>query len=682
MPFWNFKILPIWILITVFSTVAAYSQSKTIDSLKLLLVHAKEDTNKANILYKIGEEYWTGIPGTIDTVNTIRFTDSALSLAKKLKFISGEINGLMCLGNINAYQYRLPESKKYFNEAIEILKLTGDKKKLAEAYFEIADDYFFYGNDAKHSGQNFPISLDYFFKALKAFEEIGSKIKMAKTWYYVGRLYAWQNFFNMGYGNAPEIEKCALNAMRLYKESPETNKEDIANCNFLLGRGNYFQGKYSKSLELFFIALQYAKDSSAKPVIANDYLNIGRAYKAIGDSASATGNKIFADKMLVEAAKYLNLSLEINTALNSDAYTALCYIYLGDIQIYFKQFSQAKDNLNKAILYTGKFDGGTYQEIYKIFAKLDSAEGNYKLALKHYSMYMAYKESNINEATISESLNYKAQYEFDKREDSLKQKQFLTETKLQAERKQKYFYWAGLVLLALLSLFVYLTFRNQKKINRLASETYAKEKAELELQSLRAQLNPHFIFNCISSIDGLIQNNEKYDATNYLNKFAKLMRNVLEESKEDSVTFSNDIETLKLYLDLEQLRNEDKYSTQLIIPDELLNSNYIVPPLVIQPFVENAIKHGLKNKPGKTGFLKIEVRQVEDHLQYIISDNGIGRQAAADPGNKDHRSYGLQMSADRIKLFNNEQTPSVTIEDQIVNGVATGTTVTVKLKFR
>lgn len=689
MPLRNLLILPAWILVTVFSTATAYAQTKKIDSLKLLLVKAREDTNKFRLYYNVAGEYWLGLADTIDFENTFKYEDSAISLARKLNYQYGIFDALMCYGNVYVFQNRLPESRKSYSDAIGIAKKILDKNNLAETYFEIAGNYFMYGNDAKKNIVNFPISLDYYFKALKVFEESGNKYKMAVTWLRIGRTYAWQNFFNMGYGNVDEIEKCADNAMRLYKECKETTKEDMATINFFCGRAHYFKNRYANALEFFYKALEFDKTSTDKYTLANTYLNIGRSYKGLGDSSTARSNKALANGMYKKAMANFNTSLDIYrspytapSSFNNAAFKGLCHLYIGTVKTNLGQFTEARENLDSAINYTDKLNGGgTYQEIYQSLAKLDSAEGNYKLALAHYNKYMAYKDSSFNAKSLLESQAYKLQFEFDKKEDSLKQTQLITETNLKVEKKQKYFYWIGLAMLALLSFFVFLSFRNQKKINRLAAETHAKEKAQLELQTLRAQLNPHFIFNCISSIDGLIQNNEKYDATNYLNKFAKLMRNVLEDSKEDSVTFSNDIETLKLYLDLEQLRNEDKYSTQLIVPEELLNSNYIVPPLVIQPFVENAIKHGLKNKPGKNGLLKIEVKQVEDHLQYIISDNGIGRQATSHQP-QDNKSYGLQISADRIKLFNKEEAPSVSIKDEIENGIAVGTTVTVKLKFR
>ena len=296
-------------------------------------------------------------------------------------------------------------------------------------------------------------------------------------------------------------------------------------------------------------------------------------------------------------------------------------------------------------------------------------------------MYMQYKEKSINEESIIESLLYKEHYEFDKKEDSLKQKQIVAETRLMTEKKQKYFYWTGLGLLSLLSFLGYRNFQNQNKINRLAADAYAKERTELELQSLRAQLNPHFIFNCINSIDAFIHSNDKYNATVYLNKFARLLRNILDSSKLTTVSFTKDIDTLKLYVELEELRHENKFRTEFSIDDGLLINDYKVPALIIQPFVENAILHGLKNREDNSGLLQIEIKKITDKIEYTIKDNGIGREAAGLIAQNKESSYGMQMSYDRIKLFNKEEKPSVEITDLYNNSIAAGTEVKVLLNI-
>ena len=240
--------------------------------------------------------------------------------------------------------------------------------------------------------------------------------------------------------------------------------------------------------------------------------------------------------------------------------------------------------------------------------------------------------------------------------------------------------WFLLLCLLLLFAVIYLAVR--KRVQGVRNKAALKQKiSETEMMALKAQMNPHFMFNCINSIDAFIHTNDKYNATLYLNKFAKLLRNILDSSKQNIVSFSKDIETLKLYIELEELRNDNKFSTRFDIDEELLGSDYKVPPLIIQPFVENAILHGLKNKDGNDGLLEIDIKKVGEKIEYSIKDNGIGRAAASQIAQNKESSYGMQLSYDRIRLFNKEQAASVKFIDLFNNDKATGTLIKVELKI-
>ncbi|MGI8951006.1 MAG: ligand-binding sensor domain-containing protein [Chitinophagaceae bacterium] len=207
--------------------------------------------------------------------------------------------------------------------------------------------------------------------------------------------------------------------------------------------------------------------------------------------------------------------------------------------------------------------------------------------------------------------------------------------------------------------------------------------AETEMIALRAQMNPHFIFNCLSSIDNLIQTNEKEKATTYLARFAKLIRAILENSKTNSIPCWKDLETLKLYVELEELRWDKKISYQLNIAPEILQGDYKVPPMIIQPYVENAIHHGLLNKEYGSRQLLIDVKAENNCINYLIEDNGIGRKKAIEYKllNKlNHQSMGLDITSKRINLFNQNNNGNITITDLYnENSEAAGTRVTISL---
>ncbi|MEZ2444587.1 histidine kinase [Chitinophaga sp. RCC_12] len=236
---------------------------------------------------------------------------------------------------------------------------------------------------------------------------------------------------------------------------------------------------------------------------------------------------------------------------------------------------------------------------------------------------------------------------------------------------------------ALILLIGLIAFLVKKRINNIWREAELKHRiAETEMMALRAQMNPHFIFNCINGIDALIQSNDKYSATVYLNKFARLLRNVLDSSKQNTVSLAKDLETLQLYIDLEQLRDENKFTASIKADESLLLDDYQVPALVVQPYIENAILHGLRHRSDNDGKLSITVTKNEEHIKYIIEDNGVGRDTVRNGSRKQDHSYGMQMSGDRVKFFNNEEYASVVVTDLKNEGKPAGTRVQVLLKIQ
>jgi len=207
----------------------------------------------------------------------------------------------------------------------------------------------------------------------------------------------------------------------------------------------------------------------------------------------------------------------------------------------------------------------------------------------------------------------------------------------------------------------------KSRIKAIRHESEMKQKiAGTEMMALRAQMNPHFIFNCLNSIDNLIQTDQKEKATDYLAKFAQLIRAILENSKNNTIPCWKDLEALELYLEMEKLRWDHKISCTLTIDSQIQQGDYKVPPMIVQPFIENAIHHGLLNKTSGDKKLDIEVHLEEHNIKYTITDNGVGRLKAQEYKkiNKPSQlSYGMQITKDRINLFNQDHNGSVKITD-------------------
>lgn len=212
--------------------------------------------------------------------------------------------------------------------------------------------------------------------------------------------------------------------------------------------------------------------------------------------------------------------------------------------------------------------------------------------------------------------------------------------------------------------------------------TVNKQLGELRLMALRSAMNPHFIFNCLNSIQYYIMDNDQINAVKYLSTFSKLIRSILNHSVKSRVRLAEELELLKHYVQLESLRFEDKFDFELHVDPMIDVESVEIPSMLIQPYVENAILHGLYNKKGR-GKLKISVKGGEGSITVEIEDDGIGRKAAADmkPLNLPrHRSMGTALTEERLKLINADATASVEITDLETEYSPAGTRVSVRIK--
>jgi ligand-binding sensor domain-containing protein/putative methionine-R-sulfoxide reductase with GAF domain len=190
--------------------------------------------------------------------------------------------------------------------------------------------------------------------------------------------------------------------------------------------------------------------------------------------------------------------------------------------------------------------------------------------------------------------------------------------------------------------------------------------AESRLQSLRLQMNPHFLFNALNSIQQMILANEEMIATRYLSRFSKLLRTVLIHSDKEAITLKDEIEILKMYVELESVRFKESFTYSITCDEEIETEEIKIPTLLIQPFVENAIWHGLMHKEGDR-HLDIIFTDQGDFLQCVIEDNGVGRQKASEikslsGQDKKHISKGIAVSEERIKTLKNSQGKHGTIQ--------------------
>lgn len=298
------------------------------------------------------------------------------------------------------------------------------------------------------------------------------------------------------------------------------------------------------------------------------------------------------------------------------------------------------------------------------------------------------KDQKIKEQTLLKEQNQSQLTLLDKenklKDQRLKQQTFIRNALL-----------GGLLLFILLGVFVFRSLSLKRKNEKLAvkkGQAELQQKvAELEMQALRAQMNPHFIFNCLSSINRFIFKNDNKLASDYLTRFSRLIRMVLMHSQKKLIPLEDELEMLRLYLDLERLRFKDAFDYSITTTNIVDAGAIFIPPLLLQPFCENAVWHGLMHKESK-GHLNIIISEVTSEndkvLHCVIEDDGIGRGKAAEFKSKsaeNEKSLGLKITTERLALLNKENNFSTfyKIED-VINGhnEVAGTKVQLKIRHK
>jgi hypothetical protein len=231
-------------------------------------------------------------------------------------------------------------------------------------------------------------------------------------------------------------------------------------------------------------------------------------------------------------------------------------------------------------------------------------------------------------------------------------------------------WWFRSSAIATIIFSVYLFYRRRVAFIRKEEEkktVFNKQLAQIEMKALKAQMNPHFIFNCMNSINSYILENDRKNASDYLSKFSTLIRLILENSDKQKINLADELAMLETYLQLEQDRLGNKFDYHIEVDASIKTIAFEIPPLILQPFVENAIWHGLVHKTER-GIINISIRKESHGLTCIIEDNGIGRSKAAllkEQQVIQHHSMGMKVTEDRLRILNqlNLERPSVNIID-------------------
>lgn len=402
---------------------------------------------------------------------------------------------------------------------------------------------------------------------------------------------------------------------------------------------------------------------------AKKYLNIAiAAEKKLNNEEirisndNILSNILLAEKKYEEVEKVLNKNLELLLKTDDHWNQVRTYFHLARLDTSLNNLDKARNHLLQGLAISKK-DGTKALQVIALqnLSIVSKKLGNLEDALKYQSEYIELKDSITSEKNKASLADLEISYKTAQKEQQidLLQKENQLKTLEISNSRQKLLLSIGTFLMLLLIAGIIFYQRNQK-----AKLKSLKEKAELETKVMRLQMNPHFIFNSLNSIENFIMQNEKRLASDYLNKFARLIRLILDSSRTEVVPLEKDMEALQLYIDLEQLRFSNKFRYKTEVDPALIGGDYQVPSLLIQPYVENAIVHGMAHSEADNLQLTIRAKLENDTIHYVVEDNGVGRLKAASYNKQNkpyHESIGLSITEERVRLFNNESDSSKSV---------------------
>lgn len=398
-------------------------------------------------------------------------------------------------------------------------------------------------------------------------------------------------------------------------------------------------------LDVFFNLQEELNDVG---LLAEGYASAAIAYNSIGDIDKA-------EKLMEASGKYF---LFIDSPINQAKYLRM----KGVLYRESGKFVEAIDAANKGLSLISDKHGldiekGKLQ--YTLFLSYKAIE-KYEEAIAAYEEAVNHEFNLYDEQTRFGIAELKEKYETQKKEEQIKILQEQNKVKDARLEKRTYF-------IIILSLIVFLLITSGFFIRRQIRLKQQKNSAELENKALRAQMNPHFIFNALNSIQRIYVEGDIRKANDFMADFAQLMRKILENSGSSKITLTEEIETLSLYMDLEKLRCKDCFKYTISI-DETISTNLKVAPLLLQPFIENSIWHGILPLENSEGVIDIQIIDFdEENIQVIIRDNGVGFNVNSQNENKNSKGIAITRQRTDNKL----------VIESIINK---GTTVTFKLK--
>jgi tetratricopeptide (TPR) repeat protein len=600
---------------------------RQVDSLSKLISLAKMDTNHVKALNDLGGF----MIRRMDAKQTLLYLNKADSLARVINYLPGILVANNRLGIYYQIKNERKRSQEFFLKALEVAKQTNNKKGQADVISNIGINYCNLGEYSK--------ALDNYLAALNIRKSLKDPDGISSSMMSIANIYYLQYKYKMALECYEAIVYDTVNRPDAYFYA-----EAVYNAGLV-----YIQLKeYQKALSYFDKALQIDNEIGDKQGVALVYLNIGSVY--------------MLEKNYTKALEYLEKALGILTEVDDKRNLSEAYGQMGQLYDSIKQPKKAEECFDKMLTISQEI-GSLLNEkkAYHFFSDHYMEQKDYKLAYEYYVGFKSAEDSISRVANQQALAELQAEYETEKKENEIQSLKAQQSLQAAENRQKNLLIIASFVLLAVLSITIFLFYnrRQLKRKNELERKNY-----ELERNALSAQMNPHFIFNSLASISGFVSENDKDRAIEYLGIFSRLIRHNLEQSRESLVGVSQEARMLRSYLHLEQLRHNHKFDFDITV-EAAINESVAIPPMFVQPFVENAVLHGIAPKEGQ-GKIAIHFSLLnEEYIVCEVSDNGIGvteSKRRKEQYESYHRSLAMTITKERMEIMNAQDEEKIRIE--------------------
>lgn len=429
-------------------------------------------------------------------------------------------------------------------------------------------------------------------------------------------------------------------------------------------------------------AIGYYKQSLAIRQAKKDYYWVGYAYHNIA--------QVFMKQEAFDSAKYfMNKALDsFKNKTEKGVVPPMVNMGMGELYLALEDYDNAyrytKEGYTDAIKQE-------HQELILLgkaqLANLLFKQKKYKEAYLMQEEYLEMKYTNDSLNSAEKVAEMELKYQTAEKEVEIAR---LEAMRLEAEKKaqdlQLYILFIAVVFMVLSGVVVFMLYRRNQK-QKIEQSNFKAKIAETKMFALKAQMNPHFIFNCINTAQNFVVNNQKEQAYEYLSNFARLLRLMMENAAKTFIPLEDEIKQLKLYIELEAIRFNNKFSYDIQIDPQLEEGIFEIPGMIIQPLVENAIGHGLLNRKEDGGRLRLSFALSGNNLLCEIEDNGVGREKAAEikaQKNIHYQSAAIPNIKERIQILQNEKGSEIKLEiqDVVVNDKAAGTKVVLFMPYQ